>query len=266
MGRISPEGIEAIKRANAARGFGVKGSAISQKSIATRRAKAPRHITSEAKRAAGLAASKMVAQRANDRMVMRLKYIMANLPAPVFTYRQSGAVDYTYPIRVGLTRGKTLSVSDRVELTMSILTVTANNGGAPSSAPALFTRRIKEFLPDGIAPSDDLFYHKEKIKSEEVKKTLEEYYIWVEDYMAKCERKLAGMYLQSVGGKNSPYLEVLQRRFRERWALNPCCGTSIKASLKQEKTPDEENDENIGSVTFNFEVVTGGDSQAKGDS
>lgn len=192
-------------------------------------------------------------QKQRRLQIMRFKYLTANLPNPVFVPRQSMAQPFLWPVRVGLTRGRTLSPAERIEMTMAALTWNGkNNTGA--DGPAIFTKRVREFLPNNVYPGTDIFYHRERIKDPEVRAALEEYCDAVWDYMAKCERTLAGLYL-AAGEAKSPYLEVLQRRFRDGWALNPV-GTSVKATVSQNATSEENKEEDKKNITFNFEVVT----------
>lgn len=243
--RLTPAGREAIIKANKARGFGVKGSELSKKqaesvkvSNKTRNNKTPARIK------AGLERSEANATKLNRLMIARFKYIMANLPDPLFVNRQAGATDKTLPIRVGLTRGRVLSVHDQIELTMAALTVSKNNN--VNDTACIFTKRIKEFLPGDVYPGIDIFYHEERA-NEAVKKVIEEYREWVVEYMAKCERKLAGMYL-AIGKWQSPYLEVLQRRFRDNWSTQQ--RVDLKADVKAEEKVD-------ATINFNFTTVPG---------
>ena len=191
---------------------------------------------------AGIEASERVAEKARKKMIARFKYIMANIPDPLFVIRQAGAVDVVLPVRVGLTRGRVLTVQDQIELTMAALTVSKNNN--VNDTACIFTKRIKEFLPGDVYPGKEIFYHLER-QSEEVKAVVEEYKEWVAEYLAKCERKLASMYL-GAGRWQSPYLEVLQRRFRDNWSTQQ--RVDLKADVKAEEKVD-------ATINFNFQTI-----------
>lgn len=216
------------------------------KSNKTRNNKTPNRIR------CGQIASKMVADKSNKLMVMRLKYIMANMPPPVFLFKQYGAQAYTFPVRVGLTRGKTISSTDRVNMTVSLLTIKDNS--CSMDGPAAFASRIKPYFPDGVVPNKDLWYHRARLTNEEVKSALEEFDEFYQDYKSQCETLLTTLYLNTGDKAGSQYLKVLERRFRDNWANNPS-PLKLSASVTDTKKPENEEEQDIHNVTFSFEVV-----------
>ena len=86
--------------------------------------------------------SKALATRANNKAINSMRYVMQNFPYPIFKTVSSNGVNW--PIRVGLTRGGTLTGYERCAMTMCCVTI--NDTGRGNDGPAQFCRRVQRFL------------------------------------------------------------------------------------------------------------------------
>lgn len=196
--------------------------------------------------------TKQNADKAHRKAIVSLRYIRKYFPPPVMPGKNSCISTYKFPKVVGVTGGRTLTRFELEDITALALTSTqpANNDGV-----AIFARRIRKYLPDAILFSPEWFNNEKRIVDETVRQEVELTRIWFEDYMADLESIFTRFYLAIGERTGAQYLKVLERRFRKNWNVSSS-NLSVKASMAETANEEEER---IKNVTFNFEVVTGGD-------
>lgn len=180
--------------------------------------------------------------RANNKAINSMRYVMANFPYPIFKTVSSNGVNW--PIRVGLTRGGTLTGYERCVMTMCCVTI--SEIGAGKDGPAQFCRRVKRFLPKGVLLSPEWFIHQKRMKNPKVSEVVDEFREWFKSYMEDCQTELATQYMYSGDRAGSHFLKVLERRFRENWNPSYQINMEAKVTGKVDTT-----------VNFNFDTIEG---------
>jgi len=201
-----------------------------------------KRATNEKIKEVARANSKALATRANNKAINSMRYVMQNFPYPIFKTVSSNGVNW--PVRVGLTRGGTLTGYERCAMTMCCVTI--NDNGPGNDGPAQFCRRVKRFLPKGVLLSPEWFDHQSRLKNPKVSEVVDEFREWFKSYLEDCQTELATQYMYSGDRVGSHFLKVLERRFRENWNPSYQINMEAKVSGKIDTT-----------VNFNFDTIEG---------
>lgn len=214
-------------------------------------------MSSPAKRKSALQASMVAASKIHRKVYLSLRYIMTHMPDPCLEPRSVTCRDYVWPAQPGLTKGRKLSGSDRIMLTMSIVTRNGNptNNWQKYAYPQSFLKALKPYLPEGLLVNADWDNWTERAgASSDLKDIAAEFEEFVDNYMNKIETLLAASYIQCGDKNGKAYLEILARKFRlTGWATTPA---TVRFNAKTEvPNSSEEEDKKPTTVTFNFETV-----------
>lgn len=211
-----------------------------------------------AKTKAALNASRVAAAKTHRKVYLSLRYIITHMPEPCLEPRSITCREYIWPAQPGLTKGRKISGSDRIMLTMSIVTRNGNltNSWQKYAYPQSFLKALKPYLPDGLLVNSDWDNWKDRAGStDDMKGIAVEFEEFVNDYMNKIETLLAASYIQCGDRNGKAYLEILARKFRiSGWNTNP---TTVRFNAKAEVPSNSEDteDQKATTVTFNFETV-----------
>lgn len=210
-------------------------------------------------------ATKAMAAKNHRRFIYSARYLMKNMPKPVVTLRSAFANQHQWPAQPGLTKGRTISAQEVHELTIRMIVNAQQNRTDLQMSCQTFLKAVKPYLPPSLCLNSDWANFRSRNcsdpKVDEVAKDLEDF---AKEYFVSIETQLASLYL-TVGDKvGAQYLKILERRFRETWGTGTPSTVRFNATVGQNKTDVEEEEDKPKdtSVTFNFEVVQTGSQEA----
>lgn len=184
-------------------------------------------------------------------IIRSIHYIIKHTPKPVFQYRQANARDHVFPPEIGLTKGRTMTVDERIHFTMEWLITPSEIPHQTNTVGVWsFLKCILKYMPQDLKLKPHC--PNRETCTEATLKAYDELYEWFEDYKRSVELELAMFYMNTGEKNGSHWLKVLERRFKNRWSVTPERNIKLSASVSDNKS--EEKDDKT--IVFQFETVT----------